>query len=596
MPMVYDLPTADLAAPQAPQFTAPQSQNVAAEQAVKQGEATVGVSNAIVKAAQQYQDEVAEASTRQRINSLNDFTRDALYNSDDAFLKKSGHDAVMSRQIVIDDVRKKSSALLDDISDPLEKTLYTKQAEKYIQQVYQTVDSHALNQAKVWNVTEAKSGVERARSNLYDQWSSYGVKGGLYDQKRIEYMASIKDLARSMGVPENSESYKQLVIDEMTKGHEVIIGAMMSNNMASKAKDYIQNYSSEIDVDRRKVLDSSVAKSSDEQEGTNLAMELKAQLGQKGYDELVDVGFKRLGGGTNTLKSHAFEVFKAQLNAADIARDRTIKDERDKLEAPVRQRMIDLTKDGRFITPSQLGAMPEFVSMRNSTYPEVQKSAERLMDEVTKEWRSEQRFRKSQASGYASGKKEAQRDLWYSLSMDPDRIAGYSKEESIIIAQQLGSYGDDFLRERKKLTSPEALAKVKWSNAQFEGIMADAGITDKSKRAKIKGGMEAYLIGVQKDEERVMNPDQIRRAVAAGMADVDVHERVTVMGNSRLSWTTTTKKKLYEVQNPEAVVIPSGVANMLRNEAKKVGVNNVSDSGLRILYRAYLAEKKQGGK
>ena len=192
---------------------------------------------------------------------------------------------------------------------------------------------------------------------------------------------------------------------------------------------------------------------------------------------------------------------------------------------------------------------------------------------------------------------QQQRDDWYALLADPDKIAGMSEADALRTASTLGTYGDDLVKAHKKFTSPEALAQAKIDSSILNGVFATlkipSGDKSKNKRASIQEALEKYVIAEQGREKKIITPVRMRELIGAAIQEVAVNERQTFLGMDM--GTTTSKKKLYEVQNQDAIVIPDKEAAGISALLKGYGINDTPAARLKF-YKATLAEKAKGGK
>ena len=99
--MAMILPQVEATAVPLQQFEAPRSENVAAEQGVQQGQAMMKAGSALTKIAQDLQDEIDTATTKEYDNKLADVVRGALYDPEKGYLATSGKNALTARAGVV---------------------------------------------------------------------------------------------------------------------------------------------------------------------------------------------------------------------------------------------------------------------------------------------------------------------------------------------------------------------------------------------------------------------------------------------------------------------------------------------------------------
>jgi len=322
------------------------------------------------------------------------------------------------------------------------------------------------------------------------------------------------------------------------------------------------------------------------QEGINAAEAKAPRLYKEDYTVLRQELFKEMGGGTSSFKADAFKVAEAQLASDNQAIQIAKKQNLEKLQVPVWQAILNVEKTGAKMAPAQLAQIPEFQAMQMSQDPEVVKSAASIMDHVYSEHhamvveqRAEARANKVAAAEVNRAKHEQQREAWLTFYSNPDAVAGMSKVEVLKAALSLGPYGDDLIKMHDKSTSPAALAEVKVESSTFKSVMETLKVP-KDKQGQVMEGMKQYLIREQQDQKRVLTKDQIRGAIAAAVSDVAVNERQTFLGMDM--GTTSTTKKLYQVDNPDAIIIPKDQETKISGLLKGAGITDNRRNRLRV--------------
>jgi hypothetical protein len=332
--------------------------------------------------------------------------------------------------------------------------------------------------------------------------------------------------------------------------------------------------------------------------GVNAAEAISSRLQKDGYTALRGELYKQFGGGTQAFNSKAFKVAEAQLASNNQALKIEQKQNSDKLEVPVLQFMASVNGTGRAVQPKELMALPAYKDMITSTDAAVVEKATQIMANVRNQSHQEAVFERSMAN---SGRAEAraaqaqqQRDDWYSLLNNPDKIAEMSEADMLRTASTLGTYGDDLVKAHKKLVSPEALGQAKIDASILKGVYSTLKIPTK-KQGAIQDALTNYVIAEQGREKKIITPGRMRELIGAAIQDVTVNERVSPLGMDSLSYDSTTKKKLYEVKNQDAIVIPSKESAGISALLKGYGIEDSPKNRIKF-YKATLAEKAKGGK
>ena len=256
MGMVYDLPTVEAHAQPMQRFEATEVKNFAAEQGIQQGQSVTAMGNAATKIIRNYENDVAEAATRERVNKLVSSYEDLLSNPENGYLAMNGKAAVDKYKDAEKSIKDISQKIGETATTDLEKVMYGKIAAKYSLEARQKVFTHALNQGKVWNIEEAKSGAELAAKKIGQSFTYYGVPGStMFSDKITEFNAKFNDWARVSGVPEGSEAYKVEKLKYSTAYHSQVVNSMIRTpGFTEKAKEYYDANKTEIDDPKSHLL------------------------------------------------------------------------------------------------------------------------------------------------------------------------------------------------------------------------------------------------------------------------------------------------------------------------------------------------------
>lgn len=582
----YDLPQEGRSPAPMQRVDASVPDNFAPKQLQTQGEATMKAADTAMRIQGMY----AEAGAKEDDNELFKHIQEV----DFKYRQLNNKAAVEGLPGVKESVEKKIEEIEGRIKDPIRRSLFSSIAKSRMKDFSTSAQTYALGNLKHWKLEESDKRIGLARSNAYNQWAyALDKNSPAFSDAVKSYDARIQESAAVRGIPQNSEVYKAYRIDEMTKLHRDVIGAMVSNHRAKDAEEYYKQYVNDIHVDIRTNIEKVISGAGSEQKGIDLAMGMIKRLPTEDFAALIEEGHKTLGADTD-----AFKIFQAQLSSEREIMNRTRKDTMDRLSVPILQRIMDVEKTGRKLSPVELGGMPEFVAMKLSSDPEVVKEASRISDSVYREYIAEARFNKSMAAGskaqYDASKKEAQRLAWYDLFSDPDKVAHMSKAEVLMTARQLGTYGDDLIKMHEKSTSKEALAQLKVDAGTFKAMMVELKIP-KSEQAVVQEKVRNFVVSQQQQGGVKFDQDDVRKNIALAVSEVYVNERTTPLGISGLSWTGTTKKRRYEVGNPEAIVIPEDRVPAVVDTLKRFGLRD-TPKARQEMYDALVRERRFGNR
>lgn len=334
------------------------------------------------------------------------------------------------------------------------------------------------------------------------------------------------------------------------------------------------------------------------QEGINAAESLAPRLYKEDYTTLRAELFKQMGGGTSSFKADAFKVAEAQLLADNQAIKVAQQQNLEKLQVPVWQAILNAEKSGAKMAPAQLSQLPEFQAMQMSGDPNVVKAAAVIMDHVYTEHhqmvveaRAEARANKVAAAETKRLQTEQQREAFLTYYSNPDAVAAMSKADVLQVALKLGPYGDDLLKMHQKATSPESLADVKVESSTFKNVMETLKVP-KDQQGQVMEAMKQYLVREQQDQKRVLNKEQIRQAIASAVSDVTVNQRRQTWWGTNVPGSlgqTSTTMPLYQVQNPDAIVIPKDQEAKISALLQANGITDNRHNRLRV-FKEFLSE------
>lgn len=163
--MIYDLPTQNLnvdAPPKPTAFEAPEYKDYGSAQMQSIGGTLTQTGSVMMTAAKDMENTMAEAATRERINTLESSVQEMLMNPENGYLTKMSKDAVDGSKPTLDALGELDRKLGDGCKSELEKAMYRQHSGRILKAAKERIFGHHINQAKVWNLGEAEKGVENA--------------------------------------------------------------------------------------------------------------------------------------------------------------------------------------------------------------------------------------------------------------------------------------------------------------------------------------------------------------------------------------------------------------------------------------------------
>jgi len=159
--------------------------------------------------------------------------------------------------------------------------------------------------------------------------------------------------------------------------------------------------------------------------------------------------------------------------------------------------------------------------------------------------------------------KQEQQERWdaryYEIISDPDALASMSAGEFQAVRLEVG--GANWRRldaEKRRLSSPEALAEAKIDNNLFKTLAGKAGYDiaprteqGKQKLANLRTNLMDALVALQKDQGRKLRPDEKEKHLKMLVTRVSVGNEDTFLG-----FTVTQEKPVIEVRNKGNIRVP----------------------------------------
>lgn len=286
---VQDIPTVDLQPANVVPFQAPgvePMRNAAPEQIQKFGQATMQAGMAMHTVADRIQNELDDAATKEADNLLSDQLRTSIYDPDKGYLATVGKPALDSRKATIESMNEAKQKVEQTLTTDMQRKMFNQVANRRLQTAMTQVDSHAMQQARVYNVAESKA---RATASVQDAvanastWNMKDEEGkatGPYNLYKSTAISEMNSLADTMGMAADSSQRKELVLAATTQIATEVVSGMVANDQASQARDYLKNAIKTKEIDPTKVdqLQNLVKTAGVKDDSLRLSMSLKGGL------------------------------------------------------------------------------------------------------------------------------------------------------------------------------------------------------------------------------------------------------------------------------------------------------------------------------
>lgn len=283
--MIYDQPTVDASALPLQKFDAPAVENVAAKQAIESGNTLTKAGGAVSAIANSLQDDIDTATTKENDNRVADAFRTILHDPEKGYLATPGKLALTSRDGVIKSLKEAVKEAEKGLQNDVQRYMFKKTATARMQSALLQIDSHAMQQAKIYNVAEAKARADGARMDAIANWAGWADPSGMYAKNKSLMMNEIESVATIAGIPkmENGKEtaqYRQLRQGVLTQLHSDVLNNMISLGHTGEAKKYYTEASKnqEILPDKIDELNNRVKVATTATEADNLATRVFGEL------------------------------------------------------------------------------------------------------------------------------------------------------------------------------------------------------------------------------------------------------------------------------------------------------------------------------
>lgn len=275
---VYDLPTESAQVggmPQLQGFDTSGPKDVSGAQLQEMGTATTKGGLAVMDIAKAVQNDLDTAKTKEMDNNFSGVIRGVLYDPENGYLGKNSKSAVESRADAVKKIQDAARNLESGLTNDVQRFMFKKAAMQRMQSAMLQIDSHAMNQAKVYNVSEAKARMDGARMDALSNWAGWEQPNSLFSKSRALMLSEAASVAEVAGIPKNSEQYKLIMQASATQLHSDVINNMISLGQTNEAKKYYDAAikAKEILPDKIDELNSKVKVATVATDGDNLAEE-----------------------------------------------------------------------------------------------------------------------------------------------------------------------------------------------------------------------------------------------------------------------------------------------------------------------------------
>lgn len=242
---IIDTPTQQLDAGGMQPFVAPgvePMKNFAPEQAIKMGQATQGMGQAMAKVGEMIQDQIDDANTKAADSYFTSKAQQILLDKEGGYLNSIGLKAKDGFEPTKEALLKARQEATESLTNDTQRKMFDAVANKHLINFKSQMDNHAVKQIRVYAAGESE-----AREKRY-------VDMAISDPaNRPSYLATAVGEANSradlLELPKDSEQRKAMVLGAYQSVHVGVTNDMMNNNKFTEAKAYLDKAYKEEQVD-----------------------------------------------------------------------------------------------------------------------------------------------------------------------------------------------------------------------------------------------------------------------------------------------------------------------------------------------------------
>jgi hypothetical protein len=223
---------------------APKTSNAAPVQLSRMGESMQYAGRVGTGIAADMQRDINEAKVKERDNAVAEQVRDLT----SGYLNAIGKDAVDGAKAAREKLEQIARDAGSDLGNPVQQKMASEIAHRRVQSALAQVGDHEAKQSRVYAVGQSQA---RAASAGQDMLANVGDEAR-YGQARSTMLAEVRKSGQLLG--KSPEEIAQLEKNALSASHTDIVNALMAQNQGTLASTYMREHGSEIDPERRAIL------------------------------------------------------------------------------------------------------------------------------------------------------------------------------------------------------------------------------------------------------------------------------------------------------------------------------------------------------
>ena len=218
-----------------------------------------GVADQAGKVAIYVQNTIDEAVAKEADNKLADQIRNVIMNPESGYLTTNGKGALDSREATIEKLTKAQGNVSGILQNDMQRALFDRAARARINSALDRVDSHAMQQVKVYEQAESTARIQSTQIDAINAWGSWNEKDaegkshGSFNMHKNAMLGEISSYLEGQGfrpgTQEYNDAYKVASTTQLTKIHSNVIENMVSNNLTGQAIEYYKEAKENGEID-----------------------------------------------------------------------------------------------------------------------------------------------------------------------------------------------------------------------------------------------------------------------------------------------------------------------------------------------------------
>lgn len=429
---------------------------------------------------------------------------------------------------------------LDNLKTEEQKRLFKLHNARAREQFTLNLERHASEQFTLMNQNNAKAkvGLEaQMLTTLYRDPSQFDIKNK--DSQINRLRAAAMDNLHLHGIKEGDPAFDAAMQDTVGKAYADRVRLLMTEN-PSEAEHFFQVHQDDIPAHEREQLKAGIAHVSEQSAGIAAAESLTPELlkGDKSYTELRKTLYEQLKD-----KPQAFKVAEQQLRSNYLAAKEDRSERVGGLAAKVEEAQSKAIAEGKFLSPKQIAAMPEYQALIKEGSKDALHEASRFIKQAETEQRQAERERKAELREARAEARAARQELklsqaeWTEAHNDPDMLLATTDADIRKLGPQIGYNNvnklitqrhkylkDSAALERAKIDKDVIVEEMERGGLKYQVNPSKAETDDFKKTARLKNRVAQLMRYEQEATGKSVGPERQKEIIREQLLKVHVNK------------------------------------------------------------------------